>query len=117
MGIGKLLLCVTVALLAVGALARWQSARSVQRASVLVERSRDAAHAFTASLDGAHSQAEVLLLDARRACLVAAARWRALGWLSWAVALTALLGAWVGRSFRPTGLGARQERSLPQGCE
>lgn len=103
MGIGKLMLCLTLALLAVGGLARWQSSQRVAKASELVDRSRDAAHAFTASLDGDHSQAEVLLLDARRAELLGAARWRAAGWLSWAVAFAALLGAWVGRSFEKLG--------------
>ena len=110
---GKVLLYLTVFLVAAGALARWQSVRQVGKASELVDRSRDAAHAFTASLDADHNRAEVLLLDARRAELVGAARWRAAGWLSWALALAALLGAWVGRSFEhlarplvPTGAGA-----------
>ncbi|MGC4121348.1 MAG: hypothetical protein QM765_43580 [Myxococcales bacterium] len=102
-GMGKVLLWLTMVLLAVGVLARWQSARQVERASELVDRSRDASHAFAASLDGHHSQAEVLLLDARRVELLGAARWRAAGWLSWAVALAALLGAWVGQSFVARG--------------
>ena len=105
----KIPLVLAVLLLPTGAWAHWHGVQEGTHGSELVGRSRDASLAFIASLDQDHSRAEVLLLDAGRAQLLSAARWRAAGTLAWAAGLVALLACWITRSIQ---LGRSTARAI-----
>jgi hypothetical protein len=89
-----------VALVALGGLARYRSARLDRRAVELGERSRAAGTAFAASFQRAQDDTEMRLMAERRETSRHAGFWGHVGLYLFGLAVVALLAAWVVRELR-----------------
>jgi Flp pilus assembly protein TadB len=70
--------------------------RALHHAALLkADASRQASMAFTADFQGHHQDAELKLLDERRALATSALRWNVTASISFALSLLLLFAAWV----------------------